>query len=143
MSKVDSGLLSGGMDGIDLRKLAKVLALADSARTGEANTALRAAGRLLGSGGKIWGDLAQLVLASGTPVQGAGSAPEGARRLEASPRGGARPARPRAAAPAGGVRGGPGGRRIDHRAPLHTHSPERKGDDQSPPATLCRYLRRR
>ena len=67
MSTLDSGLLSGRMDGIDLRKLAKVLALADSAHTGEANTALRAAGWLLGSGGKTWGDLAQLVLAGGTP----------------------------------------------------------------------------
>jgi len=52
---------------LDLRKLAKVLALADSAHAGEAATALRAADRLLKSGGKTWGDLAELVLAGGTP----------------------------------------------------------------------------
>jgi DNA-binding NarL/FixJ family response regulator len=44
-----------------------VLTLADSAHAGEAATALQAAGRLLKSGGRTWGDLAQLVLAGGTP----------------------------------------------------------------------------
>ena len=59
---------------LDLRKLAKVLALADSAHAGEAATALRAADRLLKSGGKTWGDLAGLVLAGGTPASKARAA---------------------------------------------------------------------
>ena len=51
------------MDGIDLRKLAKVLALVDSAQVGEAASALQAASRILSTGGMSWGDLGKLALA--------------------------------------------------------------------------------
>ena len=61
---------------LDLRKLAKVLALADSAHAGEAATALRTADRLLKSGGKTWGEFAKLVLAGGTSPSKAQAASE-------------------------------------------------------------------
>ena len=49
------------MDGLDVGRLSKLLALADSDKPGEAGNALRAAERLLRSGGRGWGDLGRWV----------------------------------------------------------------------------------
>jgi DNA-binding CsgD family transcriptional regulator len=64
------------VDGIDLGRLSKLLALADSDKAGEAANALRAAGKQLRNAGRGWGDL-------GRWVEDQASGPSGRRGYEA------------------------------------------------------------